>query len=120
MTGVASLLCAMLGLACNDPSSSSDIARYGLVAAPSGRPTVQVAIGLVRKILPDPPPLVIEAGWSSNRSERAVPVHAVAAQALGRNELVSIYSDCRCILVKTGDLALLIRERAPERLASVV
>lgn len=104
MTGVAPLLCAMLGLACNDPSPFWDVARFGLVEAPSGRPTVQVAIGLVRKILPDPPPLVIEPGWGSNRPDQAVPVHAVAGQGLGHNELVSIYSDCRCILVKTGDL----------------
>ncbi|WP_257169611.1 hypothetical protein [Bradyrhizobium sp. SRS-191] len=111
MTSVASLLCAILGLACNDPSPSWDVARYGLVEAPSGRPTVRVAIGLVRKILPDPPPLVIEAGWSSNRPDRAVPVHAVGGQGLGRGELVSIYSDCRCILVKTGDLDRWLQEK---------
>lgn len=111
MTSVAALLCATLGLACNDRSSSWDVTRYGLVEAPSGRPTVQAAIDLVSKILPDPPPLVVAAGWSSNRPGRAVPVHAVAAQGLGRNELVAIYSDCRCILVKSADLDRWLQER---------
>jgi hypothetical protein len=108
---VAAFLCATLGLACNDPSPSWDVTRYGLAEAPSGRSTVQAAIHLVGKILPDPPPLVIEAGWSLSRPDRAVPVHAVAAQGLGRNELVSIYSDCRCILVKSGDLDRWLQER---------
>jgi hypothetical protein len=111
MTSVAALLCATLGLACNDPSSSWDATRYGLVEAPSGRPTVQAAIDLVSKILPDPPPLVVAAGWSSNRSVRAVPVHAVAVRGLGRNVLAAIYSDCRCILVKSADLDRWLQER---------
>jgi hypothetical protein len=42
---------------------------------------------------------------------RPVPVHAVAAQGLGRNELVAIYSDCRCILIKYADLRRWLDER---------
>ena len=38
-------------------------------------------------------------------------MHAVGARGLGRNELVAIYSDCRCIHVKSADLDRWLQER---------
>ena len=41
----------------------------------------------------------------------SVKVHAVAAHGLGRREMAGVYQECRCVLVKAGELQSWLREK---------
>jgi hypothetical protein len=109
---IVGLLCAAMLAACDASDSADDITKYGLDERPLDWALVQASIDVVNTIVAQPAPVVLAPGWRSARtSNAAIRVFAVGAQGLSRREMVAVYAECRCVVVKAGELQQWLNER---------
>jgi hypothetical protein len=99
--GTFCILPWLLLASCTGPDPSLDITAFGLVEAPSGRPEVLAAIAAANTILGPGVQTKLAPAWLTRADPPgSVRVHAVGAQGLSRRELVAVYTECRCVVVK--------------------
>lgn len=97
------MLVALASCSDRQPAATEGIARYGLIEAPQDRRLVGAAVHVAQQLLEAGPPILL-AAWEPITVKDAWKVYAVSAAGGGREQIMTTYRECHCVLVRVGAL----------------
>jgi hypothetical protein len=95
------LLLWVAGCRQNQVRAAAGIEAYGLVESSVDHPALGEAVQMANVVL-GPKSTKFAAGWSGAGDRKVILVYAATPMGLGKNEVVTSFPQCQCVVVQVG------------------